>query len=135
MSGNFSVHGWRSEQRTSWYQFIEGQTHIGMPRGAKMSLALNELHEIGCPLFNFKHAPQVERNDRFCMQKQSMGNNRGPPPDKKSHRVYQHNSSSFYTATSLVISISCTRWVMWHYRKSCDMWHVYGISHIFDEFS
>jgi hypothetical protein len=24
------------------YWFIEGQTHIGMPRGAKMNLALNE---------------------------------------------------------------------------------------------
>ena len=24
------------------YQFIEGQTHFGMPRGAKVSLALNE---------------------------------------------------------------------------------------------
>ena len=23
------------------YQFIEGQTHFGMPRGAKLSLALN----------------------------------------------------------------------------------------------
>ena len=84
MSGNFSVHGWRFEQRTFWYQFIESQTHFGMPKGAKMSLALNELHEIGCPLFNFKHAPQVEGNDRFCMQEQSMGNNRGPPLTKSS---------------------------------------------------
>ena len=25
------------------YWFIEGQTYFGMPRGAKMSLALNEL--------------------------------------------------------------------------------------------
>ena len=25
------------------YWFVEGQTYFGMPRGAKMSLALNEL--------------------------------------------------------------------------------------------
>ena len=28
--------------KNSLYQFIEGQTHFGMARGAEMSLALNE---------------------------------------------------------------------------------------------
>ena len=28
------------------YQFIEGQTHFGMPRGTKMSLTLNELLKV-----------------------------------------------------------------------------------------
>ena len=29
------------------YWFIECQTHVSMPKGAKTSLALNETHEIG----------------------------------------------------------------------------------------
>jgi hypothetical protein len=33
---------WRFERRAPLYLFVEGQTHFGMPRGAKMSLALNE---------------------------------------------------------------------------------------------
>ena len=32
---------WRLEQR-AFYWFVEDQTHFGMPRGAKMSLARNE---------------------------------------------------------------------------------------------
>jgi hypothetical protein len=31
------------------YQFIEGQTRFCMPRGAKMSLALNEQNEVALP--------------------------------------------------------------------------------------
>ena len=37
------------------YGFIEGQTHHGIPRGAKISVDLNESHEIGCSSFKFKH--------------------------------------------------------------------------------
>ena len=37
------------------YKSIDGQTHSGMPRGAKMSLALNDPHEISCSSFKFKH--------------------------------------------------------------------------------
>jgi hypothetical protein len=33
---------------------MKGQTHFGMPRGAKMSLALNKT-KIGCSSFKFKH--------------------------------------------------------------------------------
>ena len=36
---------WRFERGT--LQISEGQTHCGMPKGAKISLALNE-PEIGC---------------------------------------------------------------------------------------
>ena len=51
MFGMFSVHGYlevmcRFEGRTKNINIlngvIEGQSHFGMPRGAKMSLALNE---------------------------------------------------------------------------------------------
>ena len=28
--------------KNNLYQFIEGQTHFGMPRGARMTLAVNE---------------------------------------------------------------------------------------------
>ena len=31
------------------YQFIESETHFGMPRGAKISL------KVGCVSFKFKH--------------------------------------------------------------------------------
>jgi hypothetical protein len=31
-----------SAMKNILYQFIEGQSHFGMPRGAKMSLALHE---------------------------------------------------------------------------------------------
>ena len=36
------------------YWFTESQTQLGMPRGAKMSLAFNEPHEIGCSSLKFK---------------------------------------------------------------------------------
>ena len=42
------------------YQFIEGQTHFGMPRGAKMSLALNIQNEVALHSTSnstSKHAP------------------------------------------------------------------------------
>ena len=39
--------------------FIEGQTHFGMPRGANMTLAMNELTKIGCSLFKFQHCLQA----------------------------------------------------------------------------
>ena len=51
--------------RNTLNQFSEGQTHFGMPKGAKMSLALNEA-KIGCYSIKFKttskYAPQEERN-------------------------------------------------------------------------
>ena len=37
------------------YQFIEGQPYVGMPTGAKLSLALMNQIEIGCSSFKFKH--------------------------------------------------------------------------------
>jgi hypothetical protein len=50
MFGKFAVHAW------SWcgglntenilYWFIEGQTHFGILRGAKISLALNEPNKL-----------------------------------------------------------------------------------------
>jgi len=49
------------------YWCTEGQTHFGMQsRGAKMSLAINEPHEIGCSSFKFKPylracTPYIER--------------------------------------------------------------------------
>ena len=47
------------------YWFIEGQTHQGMPRGAKVSLTLNELKQVAFhtnPSTTSKDGPQVERN-------------------------------------------------------------------------
>ena len=44
-------------------QFMEGQTHFGMPRGARLSLTLTEpkLVALGSTSnTNSKHAPQVE---------------------------------------------------------------------------
>ena len=51
--------------KSNLFPFIEGQTHIGMPRGAKMSLALNELKQV--PLHSnsnttSEHASEVERD-------------------------------------------------------------------------
>ena len=46
MFGKFSVCPWRccgGLTKDILYQFIEGQSHFGMPRGAKMSLAHNGL--------------------------------------------------------------------------------------------
>ena len=45
MFSKFLAHDWRScgdSRENIVYQFIKGQSHFGMPRGAKMSLALNE---------------------------------------------------------------------------------------------
>jgi hypothetical protein len=42
MFGKFLVHAWRFEQRTFYIGSLEGQTHFGLPRGAKMSLALHK---------------------------------------------------------------------------------------------
>ena len=47
------------------YQFIEGQTHFGMPRGTKTILTLNELKKVALRLNSnatSEHAPQVDRN-------------------------------------------------------------------------
>ena len=53
------------------YRFIEGQTHFGMPRGDKMSLALNKAKHVACHSNSFstsKYAPRVERNYWYCIQ-------------------------------------------------------------------
>ena len=47
------------------YRCIKGQTYFGMPRGAKMRLALNEPKQVAIhPNSNatLEHAMQVERN-------------------------------------------------------------------------
>ena len=45
------------------YWFIEGQTHFGVPRGPKMSSALNEPHEIGyCSSFMFTLPPSTHHH-------------------------------------------------------------------------
>jgi hypothetical protein len=64
--------------------FVEGQTHVGMPRGAKLSLPFNEPHEIGRSSFIFK------LNMRACTARgkkllisyanQPRGNHRRPTP-------------------------------------------------------
>ena len=81
MFGKFPVHAGRWCTMCGgvevWYKnilnrFIEGQTHFGMPSGAKMILILNEPHKIGCSSFNStttsRHATQVERNYWYCIQ-------------------------------------------------------------------
>ena len=48
------------------YWFNEGQTHFGMPRGAKLNAALNVLKWVARHSnsnITPKHAPQVERSD------------------------------------------------------------------------
>ena len=45
MFGKLLVHAWRyceDLNKNILYRFIKGQTHYGMSRGAKLSLALNE---------------------------------------------------------------------------------------------
>ena len=47
------------------YQFIKGQTHMGMPRGAKMSMALTEPKQVALHSKSnttSEHTPQVVRN-------------------------------------------------------------------------
>ena len=61
------------------HRFIKDQTHFGMPGGAKMNLALNELREVDLHSNSgttSKHAPQVERNYSYCMQNSQMENHR-----------------------------------------------------------
>ncbi len=60
-------------------RFIEGQTHFGMPRGAKLSLTLNEpkLVALGSTSnTNSKHAPQSGSNLLTWYAKQPMANHR-----------------------------------------------------------
>ena len=57
--------------KNNLYRFIEDQTHFGMPRGAKMSLALDEpkwVAPLSIPSTTYKRAPQVERKYLCCMQ-------------------------------------------------------------------
>jgi len=44
------------------YWFIKGQTHPGMPRGARMAWILNELLVIQIQTLVSEHAPQMEIN-------------------------------------------------------------------------
>ena len=41
MFSNFAVHAWEVVVWRFEHENIEGQSHFGMPRGAKTSLALN----------------------------------------------------------------------------------------------
>ena len=53
------------------YRFIEDQTRFGMPRGAKMSLALNETYYVGLHSKSnatSEHALLVESNHWYSMQ-------------------------------------------------------------------
>ena len=45
---------WMFERRTLCFGSLRVKTYFGMPKGPKMSLALNELQEIGCSSFTFK---------------------------------------------------------------------------------
>ena len=54
--------------RNILHRYVESQTHFGMPRGAKMSLALNEPNKVAlCSNSNTtsKHAPTVVSNIDF----------------------------------------------------------------------
>ena len=47
------------------YRFIEGQTHFGMLKGDKMSLARNKAKQVARhsnSITTSEHAPQVKRN-------------------------------------------------------------------------
>jgi hypothetical protein len=44
--------------KSTLFWFIESQTHSGMPRGAKVRMALNEPKQVTTS----EHAPQVESN-------------------------------------------------------------------------
>jgi hypothetical protein len=65
MFSKFLAHDWKScgdSRENILYQFIKDQTHFGMPRVAKMSLALfgPQCTGIDSSLYS-KHAPQVKR--------------------------------------------------------------------------
>ena len=65
--GKFLVHAWRScgGLKNILYQFIKDQTHVGMPRGPKMSMALAEPKQVALRSklnTTSEHTPQVERN-------------------------------------------------------------------------
>jgi hypothetical protein len=67
------------------YPLIEGQTHFGIPRGAKMSLALNTPTEISCSYILIMHHKWQEISDILC--RQTMKNYRDKLPIKKSYWV------------------------------------------------
>ena len=70
-------------------EFIESQTHFGMPRDAKMTLVLNELKLIAIQSNSnttSELAPQVKRSIVFVC-KTTSGNLRGSTPDERSHLV------------------------------------------------
>ena len=61
------------------YRFIEGQTHFGMPGGAKVSLALNESKEVAALHSNStttsdKPAAQAEKTLLIFYANQAMEN-------------------------------------------------------------
>ena len=62
--------------------FIEGQTHVGVPRGAKMSFPVNEPHEIGCSSFKLNIRACVTRGQKLLIlyANQPRGNHRGLSP-------------------------------------------------------
>ena len=87
MFGNFLVHAWRLEQYNILYQFLDLQTHFGMPRGAKMSKALNELNKIALHSKSnttSEHATTSEKDLLIVYAKQPMVYHKRPNPNKKS---------------------------------------------------
>jgi hypothetical protein len=73
---------------TEEHQFIKGQTHFGMPRVAKMSLALTEPKSIDLSS-KVKHYLQgcttSVQKLLILYAKQPMKNHKAPTPDKKPH--------------------------------------------------
>ena len=72
--GKFAVHDRGSVDiwtNNILYRFIEGQTHIGMPRGANMDLALNVPKEVALSADSDTTSSmhhKVERNNWYCIQ-------------------------------------------------------------------
>ena len=69
------------------YWFIEGQTHFGMPRGAKIGLVLNK--GMGYFSFRFKHFLLVGTTSGkkvlILYAEQPLENHRAPTTDKMSY--------------------------------------------------
>jgi hypothetical protein len=73
------------------YRFMEGQAHFGMPRGAKMSLALHEPYRmfyVQTSTLPPRMHQKLTKHGRFCKQ-----NNQLPT---KTHVELKDDSISYY---------------------------------------
>jgi hypothetical protein len=96
-----SVEVWTKDRRTFYISSLRVKLSFDMPRGARMSLALNEPHKIGCSSFWVKDCPRVcttsGKKVLMLCAKQPTEHRRGRTPN-----------TNLYLSWRITLLLACT---------------------------